>query len=568
MYGRIVLAVATARTQVPMLLAATLLWSMIPTAAWAQTAVAAPAQTAAGARALYVIFDASGSMWGQLPDRSHKVTVARAVLHDFFDQDFGDAELAFRAYGHRREGDCRDSELVVPFSPATESVSRVRAFLEGLNPLGKTPIAYSLGEARTDFAGRAGEIILITDGIENCDPDPCALVADWQTEAVPIKVHVVGFGVREEERAGLECIATAAGTDYVDAESGADLAAALASASSEVATGPVAPGAADEGDFPTTVGVWLRGVDEAGEPIRVQGVLSREGSPDLEVSSNARNQVPAGEYDLLVGVETADGSLYRPVERRVVIAARDDTTLDVAVVTPPSVRAIFEEDDEERRGAQIRVYQDGVEMASFRWMDEVFLPEGTYEFRTAPNADNELSRTETLGPGEHKELIFELISTVHATFRMVAEGSATPLRGNYELWQGDELRYRVHTANGATVLPGAYEVRLDNDLTPHREPGVVVGAEPERQTIEIEVPVAHVTFIYQTRDGARDADKRVFLSRAEGGRAVTVASGQVHVLTPGVYRARGWRGEYAEHLIEVRAGEERAIVLRDGGSLE
>ena len=522
----------------------------------------AAAQTAADPPALYVIFDASGSMWGQLPDRSHKVTVARAVLQDFFAQDFGDAHLAFRAYGHRREGDCRDSELVVPFSPATESVARVRSFLEGLNPLGKTPIAYSLQEARADFGDREGQIILITDGIENCDPDPCTLVAEWRAAAVPIQVHVVGFGVRSEERAGLECIATASGTDYIDAESGADLAAGLSTASAEAARSSVAVGEPDEFDVATTVGVWLQGLDEEGEPIRVEGILSQDGSPRFEVSSNARNQVTSGDYDLLVGVATVDGTLYRPVARRVTIAAGDDTTLEIDVVTPPSVRATFAEDEEERRGAQIRVYQEGVEVFTFRWMDEVFLAEGTYEFRTSPNADNDLSLTETVGPGDHKELVFALVSTVHATFRMIAEGSATPLRGNYELWQGGELRYRVHTANGATVLPGSYEVRLDNDLTPHRAPDIVVGPDPERQVIEIEVPVAHVTFIYQTSDGARDADKRVFLSRAEGGRTVTVESGQVHVLTPGLYRARGWRGDYAEQIIEVRAGEDREIVLR------
>ena len=32
---------------------------------------------------LYVILDGSGSMWGQLPDGTHKITAAREVVQSF-----------------------------------------------------------------------------------------------------------------------------------------------------------------------------------------------------------------------------------------------------------------------------------------------------------------------------------------------------------------------------------------------------------------------------------------------------------------------------------------------------
>ena len=44
--------------------------------------------------AIYLIFDASGSMWGELPDKSRKVTVAKQVLEDFVADDFENYELA------------------------------------------------------------------------------------------------------------------------------------------------------------------------------------------------------------------------------------------------------------------------------------------------------------------------------------------------------------------------------------------------------------------------------------------------------------------------------------------
>ena len=93
-------------------------------------------------RGIYIIFDASGSMWGQLEDRSYKIHVARNVLGDFLQRDFGNASLAFRAYGHRNKGDCRDSELVAPFSTPEEAAGLIEPFLSEVDPLGKTPIAY------------------------------------------------------------------------------------------------------------------------------------------------------------------------------------------------------------------------------------------------------------------------------------------------------------------------------------------------------------------------------------------------------------------------------------------
>jgi hypothetical protein len=44
--------------------------------------------------AVYLIFDASGSMWGELPDKSRKVVVAKQVLQDFVAGDFAGRDLS------------------------------------------------------------------------------------------------------------------------------------------------------------------------------------------------------------------------------------------------------------------------------------------------------------------------------------------------------------------------------------------------------------------------------------------------------------------------------------------
>ena len=529
--------------------------------------VGVPSVSAQSSDAVYIIFDASGSMWGQLPDKSHKVVVAKSVLQDFVAQDFGAKDLALRAYGHRRKGDCRDSQLVVPFGPSSAAVDQVKAFTKDLNPLGKTPITYSLRQALEDFGDRKGEIILITDGIETCDEDPCALVQAWKEQGIDINVHVVGFGLEEREKASLQCIAKASGTEYQDAESGMELAIGLGKIQDVVADSGQEIPPAEPGDFEgtQTVGFWLQGSDSNGNPVSVEGILSQDGEDRFEVSSNSRNQVEPGDYSLSVGVRTANGTLYKPVEQMVVAKAANDSVVEVEVAVPPSVKARFTDGDEEQRGATITAYQEGVEVFTFRWFDEVFVEEGTYEFRTRLTSDNDLSLTESFAAGDHKELNFELVRTVHATFTMVAAGSETPLRGNYQLWQDGEMKYKVHTTNGAEILPGTYEVRLDNDLNPHVEQGVTVNEEEDTQRIEISVPAAHVTFIYLKEDGSREEDKRVFVGRGEVKKGRVKNSGVVHVLIPGTYNAVGWRGTYDTVVFDVAPGEVKEIVLRDKG---
>ena len=94
--------------------------------------------------AVYIIFDASGSMWGQLADKTHKIEAARKVLKEFIVGDFGGRDLALRVYGHRRERDCTDSELVVPFSKPGTVTGEIQSFVDKVNPKGRTPRMFGM----------------------------------------------------------------------------------------------------------------------------------------------------------------------------------------------------------------------------------------------------------------------------------------------------------------------------------------------------------------------------------------------------------------------------------------
>ncbi|MFQ5639443.1 MAG: hypothetical protein ACE5IR_15770 [bacterium] len=497
------------------------------------------------ADAIYIIFDASGSMWQKLPDGVFRIEAAKKVLQDFVGGDFSGYELAFRAYGHRRKGDCRDSELVVPFGAPEKVVTQLQKFMASVNPTGKTPINYSLRQALVDFGDRSGEIILISDGEETCDDDPCALVKAWREKNVKIRVHVVGLGLDEKSKVAMKCISDAAGTEYYDANSAPELADGLRKIQEKA----------------TMSALIIQGVDADGNKMRVEGALSRNGKQLYEVTSNGRNLVEAGEYELLAGVRTKNGNLYKPVTKTVTVAETGETQVKVAVVTPPTVKARFEDAGKAQRGSLIQAFQKGKEVFKFRWIDEVYLDEGAYEFRAKPNRENELSVTETFVAGDHKEIVFKMVHTVKVKFKMVAAGSGIWFRENYELWQNGERKYKVHVHNGARVLPGTYDLHLPNRLTPYIKEGIVV-TDKEEQQFEVTVPVGHVTVIYQKADGTRDKDKRCFIGQGPTRKGYYKKSGQKHPLTPGTYNVIGWGGKYERQVFEIKVGEDKTIVLQ------
>lgn len=512
---------------------------------------------------VYIILDGSGSMWGQLPDGTHKIAAAKDVLKSFAADDYAGRELAFRVYGHRRKGDCADSELVVPFSTPEAAISRMNTFADKVNPKGKTPISRSLRAALEDFGDRPGEIILVSDGIETCDEDPCALVREWRAKDIDVRVHVVGLGLQDKERAAMQCISDAAGTEYHDARSADELATGLKEiqVSAEAAAANIRP------DWQV---LDIVATNQTGEKMKVQGSARWDGGEPVKVSSGGHNKVPPGEVEVTVGVRTWNGNLYKPVTQTVNVAAQGKTSLEVVVPEPPSVRARFVEMGKQHRGAFVNGFQAEHQVLGFRAIDRAYIDPGTYEFRSKPNADNELMVSESFAEGDHKEILFEMAHTVQASIKMVAAGSGLDFRTNYELWQGGEKKYEVHWSNGVQALPGTYDLRLPLRLTPYVHPGLVITAENKQQH-RIEVPVGHLTVLYQNADGSPGKKERCFIERKnEAGKWVkdkVISAGRLIPLVPGEYRLEGWSklGDFDLVFFKIEVGEEKEIILRAKG---
>ncbi len=415
-------------------------------------------------------------------------------------------------------------------------------------PLGRTPITYSLQQALTDFGDRAGEIILITDGIESCDADPCALIRQWHASNVKIKVHVVGFGLDEKSKDALKCLSDAAGTDYSDAQSAKDLAEALKRIREKAAER----------------GVLLKGFDPSGKEVLTHGTLSRNGVVTNQIRSNGRFLVEPGDYQLSAGVQTLNGNIYRPTTKNVQVSGSAETLLRVDVTLPPRVRAAFKDTQAEtRRGSLITVWQNGQQISTFRPIDEVFVDEGTYEFRANPQNTGEVTVTESFAAGDRKEIRFELARMVKVFVTLKGSGSDHVFRKNAELWQNGVKKYMVHLSNGTLVQPGTYSVVMPDDLTPFEQAGVVI-ANRNDQRIEIMVPVGFVTFVYQKADGSPDrAIDRVFVSRAGGNQRIFRTAWERIPLTAGSYVVNGWsqRGYQGSVSFDVAGGENKQIVI-------
>jgi von Willebrand factor type A domain len=175
-----------------------------------------PVNAATSVKKLVFILDASGSMWGKVGGKT-KIEIAREVLTGIIADLPDTAEVGLVAYGHRSKGDCNDVEDLVPLGKVNKK--KLISTLKALNPKGKTPISRSVKMAVEKLKSVEDEvaILLVSDGKETCEGDPCGLVKKLKESGVNFKMHVVGFDVSAEEKAQLDCMAQSGGGLYFTA---------------------------------------------------------------------------------------------------------------------------------------------------------------------------------------------------------------------------------------------------------------------------------------------------------------------------------------------------------------
>ncbi len=246
-------------------------------------------------RILFVL-DASQSMYGRWQS-DMKISIARKLLSNLLDslQTVENIDLALRVYGHQYRFPpqvCNDTKLIVPFG-GEDNIKQIKYKLRTLTPKGTTPIAYALEQAGSDFPecdNCRNIIVLITDGLEECDGDPCAVSQALQKKGVVLKPFIIGIGRNFQE--AFDCVGT-----YFDASSEADFSKALNVVISQALNSTTAQvNLLDEYDKPTETNVAMTFYDDFSGLIHYNFVhtLNNKGVPDTLVID------PLLTYDIVV----------------------------------------------------------------------------------------------------------------------------------------------------------------------------------------------------------------------------------------------------------------------------
>jgi len=225
-----------------------------------------------------IVMDGSGSMWGQIDGRP-KFEIARETVADVVGKLPANQTLGLIAYGHRRKGDCKDIELIVPPAPGTSG--KVLNAVNDMRFLGMTPLSEAVRQAAQALrhTEQAATVVLVTDGLETCNLDPCAVANELEKSGVNFTAHVIGFGLTKDEGAKVACLATNTGGRYLQASDGAALSAALRQAVSEPAPAKPAATLSAPASAPMGSRVAIKWTGPAGNLDTVAIVEQVEGKP-------------------------------------------------------------------------------------------------------------------------------------------------------------------------------------------------------------------------------------------------------------------------------------------------
>ncbi len=293
-------------------------------------ALIVPVQAQEGGRVVLVL-DASGSMWGQI-DGKTKMEIAKDVVGSVVGNWKPEDELGLVAYGHREKGSCTDIEVLREAGPldAAAYMSAVNA----LNPRGKTPMtaAVRMAAESLKFTEKKATVILVSDGIETCDVDPCAVAEELEKLGVNLTVHTVGFGLDNEGAVGqLKCLAEKTGGTYSTADNASELREALTRTVEAKAPEPEPEPAAPEFNFVGHVvmaeGVGLPpGFDSASWDFFEAVGGQRGNGIKTEYGAGTKTNLPMpGEYIVKISVDLAQ------IEVPVKIEQGKATTLDASL---------------------------------------------------------------------------------------------------------------------------------------------------------------------------------------------------------------------------------------------
>ncbi len=186
----------------------------------------------------HVIMDLSGSMSQRLANGQTKIAAAKTALQDLLNSIPDKAPFGLTVYGaqipEKRGKDvaCRDIETLVPVSPLNRD--ELDSLITSLEPIGGTT---PLVESIATVAGNGGlpkgsNLVVITDGVEECVDDPIAALAKMSdVELNRLDFSLIGFDLRDKVALdSISGMAKAGGGTFYDASNATAVSRAMKSA--------------------------------------------------------------------------------------------------------------------------------------------------------------------------------------------------------------------------------------------------------------------------------------------------------------------------------------------------
>jgi hypothetical protein len=200
---------------------------------------APPSSNGAAHPTAIVVLDASSSMNAKIGGVS-KIVSVRTELGQAV-AAYGDRmTFGLVAFGHRKASNCADSEIVA--KPGELTAETQNKLLGKIKPKGQAPITAAISDAAKDLKAEDRlDIVLIADSGDSCGADPCLAATAMKEKAPGFRVHVIGFGGKDEELKPLSCLAESTGGTVATAAEASALKQALATILDTVVSPPPAP---------------------------------------------------------------------------------------------------------------------------------------------------------------------------------------------------------------------------------------------------------------------------------------------------------------------------------------
>ncbi|MEE9314892.1 MAG: VWA domain-containing protein [Rhizobiaceae bacterium] len=390
----------------------------------------------AGEKAI-IVLDASGSMWGQI-DGVPKIKIARDALSKVVKNTPEATELGLMAYGHRKKGVCSDIELLV--KPELGTRSNILNAIRGINPKGKTPLSASVLKAAESlkYTEEKATVILITDGLETCNADPCALGRELEQSGVDFTAHVVGFDLTKEEAAKVSCLATETGGKYIDAANADQLGEAL---TETVAVAPPPP--------PPPV---KEKVEEAVKEMIIEGPAQTSASSKFTVAWDGM-----GNKSDLIGIRTVGKAWRRITSAYIVHDDPDNRTVTlVAPAKPGKYELYFYEYKTKKVIASQPIEITPIEIS----LDAPTEAKASHQIEVTWSAPG--NKSDSVGirrPGKKGKIITSEYINHEDTDERTVTVMTPAIPGKYELYYKDYKNSKIIFAQALEVI--ATEVSLD-----------------------------------------------------------------------------------------------------------